>query len=832
MNLNSAMDDSQMILITAGTTAAAVETESSPGSEKRRRRVTEGHDTTTSPPAKAAKKVNTPAAVPNNSIDRHDVSICASTARPTCSYTTMLMEVFQASNKTKMDLPDIYGGVMAMYPYYRKVNKVWQSSVRHALSQSKFFCKMERGPDEPGKGSLWTVDTQNTHTPNPPRKRKASTSNNDYQSAIACPAKFKGKHSTAPTKLTCTTMGESLEVENTLGFHSSPTASIPSPAASDDTDDANTVRRSGRARRPPRTKEADDYVMTTTVTVSSHSRKPSLVMGASFSTPPSSPAPQDHHHSETTTMPTSMVSSAQSSARKRSSSIRSDKGLTSPAAVSRTNHHFTIELPAFNPKMSTAATSVVTSTATTTFPRRTPLNIDQDLVITPGVVTSPRIRRPPQKLAEFVSSEDFKAAPCGKRPAPPTSLGSASSSSSFLSENADRAYPSTLTSTSTPMGTGAGAGMGTGMGVTERRVERRGRKRARPDVVGAPSSISSTSQRLHTASPRRDRRTKDVDVVSPIGPQGTTTLPLSMTAQSPIGAVGGGAPAFISLKDLELSHAASLDDNDDEEDEDEEEDYFGVQGRRNYRSFSSSSPRRYGSSGRQSQHETYEQRRQAGIQQIVVASLDWYEESDSEDEVDVDVDVDVEGDFDADMDSSSHTSSHNVNYYGAAVEAHGGAIRSGFDSGFDSGSDSSKGFVRHGGWMMTETETAATTAAIAAELAGVGLEDIVGATAATEAFEAVCILAPEVDEQGVMDSTTAGDAHIDVTAVPSHFLQPARVLSGEASLAEQDGVHAHGSQVSPSVINVVDTSPLLLPITIDTSSSTSNLRMAASGMSG
>ncbi|KAK3845322.1 MAG: fork head domain-containing protein, partial [Linnemannia gamsii] len=165
-----------MILITAGTTATAVETESSPGSDRRRRkRVTEGHDTitATSPPAKTAKKVNTPAAVPNNSVDRYDVSTSASTARPTCSYTTMIMEVFQASHKTKMDLPDIYGGVMAMYPYYRKANKVWQSSVRHALSQSKFFCKMERGPDEPGKGNLWTVDTQNTLTPNPPRKRKA-----------------------------------------------------------------------------------------------------------------------------------------------------------------------------------------------------------------------------------------------------------------------------------------------------------------------------------------------------------------------------------------------------------------------------------------------------------------------------------------------------------------------------------------------------------------------------------------------------------------------------------------------------------------------------------
>ncbi|KAF9902062.1 Forkhead box protein J3 [Linnemannia zychae] len=795
MNLNSAKGDSQMTLITTGATTAAVETESLPGLERRRRRrkVTEGHDATTmtTTPGKTAKIAETPAAVPNNSIDQNEAEAHASTARPSCSYTTMIMEVFQASNKTRLDLPDIYGGVMAKYPYYRKANKVWQSSVRHALSQSKFFYKMERGPDEPGKGSLWVIDTRNTFTPNPPRKRKASTGG-DYQSATACPVHSKDRHAVAPaSKLVCTTTTvEPLEDERARGFHPS-AASIPSPAASDDTDDINAVRRSGRARRPPRTKEADEYA-TTMAALPSHSRKPSLVMGTSLSTPPSSPMPQEHHHSETK-MPASRVTSPPPSvARKRSSSIRSDKNLTGSGPFSsRTNPHFTIELPTYSPKKSS------------TSPRRTPSNLDLDLANIPGVVTSPRIRRPPQKLAEFVSSEDFKADPCGKRPA----LSSGSAFTSSFGANTDR----TTTSSPVSSSTGSGSGVGEGAGMTERRVERRGRKRSRPDVVGCPSS---SQQQQHTAGRRSNRKGMAVEdnAKSLIGLQGNTTLPVAMTTHCHA-VVGGGAPAFISLKDLELSHAASLDNYDDEEDEhEEEEDYFGLHKRRNYRT--SSSSRRYGSTGRQSQHETYEQRRQAGIQQIVVASLDWYEESDSEDDdVDVEVGVDVDGDSDLDMDNNNNNDNNSCN--SSNVGVHGGTARSGFDSGFDSGSDSCKGFVRDGGWMMTETGNETTVGA--AELARAGLEDIGGVTSVTDAFETVCMLAPEDEDQVVIDSAAAVGTvvDVDVATVPSHFMQPVEMPSG-AGLMEQNGVHVHGSQ---AVSAAVDTSSLLLPVTIDTSSS-------------
>ncbi|KAG9065594.1 Forkhead box protein J3 [Linnemannia hyalina] len=743
--------DSRMASTTTGTTTfVTVETVSLPveSSEKmarRRRRVSEGHNTT--PAAKSTKNAENPTSNNNNNrLERRKASssssATSSTARPACSYTTMIMEVFQASSKVKLDLPDIYSGIMDKYPFYRKAGKVWQSSVRHALSQSKFFCKLERGPGEPGKGSLWIIDTENKQTSNHSRKRKASGGNlgaNDYVSASPCPTTHSRiAHS---PKLACTTatIGKSFDDEKSRGLHSS-AASIPSPAASDDVDDGGTVRRSGRARRPPRTKEADDYI-----TTASHSRKPSLVTGASLSTPPSSPAPQDHP-SETN----ARMTSPPPPSRRRSSSIRSDRSVTGPA-VSRMSH-FTIDLPHYSPTISVPATPTVFPGA---HPRRALL--DQELASIPGVVTSPRVRRPPQKLAEFVSSEDFKA-----------SLVSASSSSSLTSGNQDRAATATATTTTAP---GAESGQ---------RIERRGRKRALPD--GDQSASSSQQQQKGVSDgtvTRSNKRANTVnggrtkDAAAPARQQSASSLPAPVpTAQSRVGSITGSAPAFISLKDLELSHAASL-----EEDYDDEDDCFGAGGRNNNRGGARGvSLRRHGGCRPVCHNETYEQRRLAGIQQIVVASLDWYDESDSED--DEEEDDGMEGDSDIDMGDINDESTAVVGRVGG-----GGTARSGCDSGFDSESESCKGFVREAGWMMTAEATE-----LAEEL------DIDNAASSqvlercqSEAFETVCIAPAEVLAVG--------------GAVASHFLD----LTGAGLVVDQDG-----DGLQPSSVAVDESS--LLPI--------------------
>lgn len=420
-----------------------------------------------------------------------------------------------------------------------------------------------------------------------------------------------------------------------------------------------------------------------------------------------------------------------------------------------------------------------------TLPRRAPL--DLELASIPGVVTSPRIRRPPQKLAEFVSSEDFKAAPCGKRP----SLVSTPSPSSLTSGNQDRAATEAAITTMTP---GAEAGQ---------RAERRGRKRARPDV--GSQSASSPQQQQHDvrdgAAGRSNRRAMTANggrvkgVATPARQQSDSSLAAAVpTTQRPVGAIAGCAPGFISLKDLELSHAASL-----EEDYNDEDDYFGV-GRFNNNNRggtrSGVSSRQHGGGRPLCQNETYEQRRLAGIQQIVVASLDWYEESDSEEDDEEEI-VGMESDSDTDMSDINGESTAVVGRVGGGG-GDGGAARSGCDSGFDSESDSCKGFVREAGWMMT-----AEAAELAEEL------DIDSAASSqvlercqSEAFETVCIAPVEVLDVGgalVEALSTSGEG------VASHFLDH----TGVGLVADQDGDGLQSSSVA------VDTSSLLPIITGD-----------------
>ncbi|KAF9996224.1 Forkhead box protein J3 [Entomortierella chlamydospora] len=237
-----------------------------------------------------------------------------------------------------------------------------QNSVRNSLSLNKAFAKVDRTPDEPGHGCFWALQdhVRDSNDPFPCRKRKAP------QSDSTTAARSKG--ATLP-KLDCVVESPS---ERSLSFGTpSFLDSAPSPAASEDAEDLKSPRRSGRARRPPRPKEAEDYIGLNT-------RQPSLI-NASLSTPPSSPAPYGQDRE---------VTPITAPARKRASSVKVETPLSPAAATAR---------------------KVVN---------------DVDLASIPGVVTTQRIRRPPQNLAEFVSSEDFKAAPCGKRTLQPSTSSS------------------------------------------------------------------------------------------------------------------------------------------------------------------------------------------------------------------------------------------------------------------------------------------------------------------------------------------------------------------------------------------------------------------------
>ncbi|KAG0260866.1 hypothetical protein BG011_001576 [Mortierella polycephala] len=239
-----------------------------------------------------------------------------------------------------------------------------ENSIRNKLSLNKAFLKMERGPGDPGKGCFWALQLDVLESSDSAPCKKKKDVNLDAASQYSLSSSVYGSR---------------------IKSSSLPAAeSLPSPAASEDAEDAKGLRRSGRARRPPRSKEAEDYV-------AQHGRQLSL-SSASLSTPPTSPSPYGQDQ-------TCALSAA--SARKR---------MSVGAAATMKEHDPTPHETAYDQREVGAEHK---SPSTATHPHR--FIQELELASIPGVVTSQRVRRPPQNLAEFVSSEDFKTTPCATK---------------------------------------------------------------------------------------------------------------------------------------------------------------------------------------------------------------------------------------------------------------------------------------------------------------------------------------------------------------------------------------------------------------------------------
>nr|XP_005988856.1 PREDICTED: forkhead box protein N2-like isoform X2 [Latimeria chalumnae]XP_005988858.1 PREDICTED: forkhead box protein N2-like isoform X2 [Latimeria chalumnae] len=82
-------------------------------------------------------------------------------SKPPYSFTSLIFMAIEESPSRCLPVKDIYRWIVQTFPYYQEAGAGWKNSVRHNLSLSKCFRKVEKDEKKmEGKGSLWYVEPE------------------------------------------------------------------------------------------------------------------------------------------------------------------------------------------------------------------------------------------------------------------------------------------------------------------------------------------------------------------------------------------------------------------------------------------------------------------------------------------------------------------------------------------------------------------------------------------------------------------------------------------------------------------------------------------------